>query len=81
MVIQFYGPRVLPGRRILYYPGNRTTNERPEWLLVHRLDEAPPPDSRLYDDRGNEFQLEKTFPHAPLSGWDWYVFRNLKSGQ
>jgi hypothetical protein len=78
MLIQYYASRNAPGRRVIYLTGNRTTPDNPEWLLVHRLDGLPAPDSRLYDDRGNVFALEKKFPHAPLSGWDWFVFRNVR---
>lgn len=80
MLIDHYAARSAPGRRVVYFPGNRTTNERPQWLLVHRLDGLTNPDTTLFDDRGNEFKFEKRFLHAPLSGWDWFVFRNLRHG-
>jgi hypothetical protein len=78
MLIDYYAARSAPGRRVIYVLGNRTSEVRPQWLLVHRLDGLPPPDATLYDDRGNTFKLEKKFPHAPLSGWDWFVFRNAR---
>ena len=76
MLIAYYVQRTIPGRRLLYFPGNGSAQGRPQWLLVHRLDGVPKPTSPLYDDRGNAYQFEKAFLHAPLAGWDWFVYRN-----
>jgi hypothetical protein len=81
MLIDHYAARNAGGRRVIYFPGNRTHHTRPEWLLVHRLDGLSVPDTTLFDDRGNEFKFEKRFLHAPLSGWDWFVYRNVRLGR
>ena len=39
-------------------------------LRVQRLD-------ALHDAEGHNYQLARVFPHAPLSGFEWYVYRNL----
>lgn len=81
MLIAFYAPRAVPGRPLRYITGNGSPNSRPQWLFVHRLDGDARPDTPLYDDRGNTYQLEKVFLHAPLSGWDWFVYRNIVTKQ
>jgi hypothetical protein len=77
MLIEYFAPAAAPGRTIRYISAHQRAAQ-PQWLLVHRLDRAPAPDTPLYDDRGNVYQLARRFTHAPFSGWDWYVFRNVR---
>ena len=36
-----------------------------------------PPGLRLKDEAGNEYELVKAFPTAPLSGLHWFVYHKL----
>ncbi|MBX3748818.1 MAG: hypothetical protein KF897_01865 [Opitutaceae bacterium] len=65
------------GRRVRYVPEDRVPRAGVEWFLVHRLDGGPPPAEVVTDRWGHAYQLAKVFPHAPLSGWDWAVYRRL----
>jgi hypothetical protein len=75
-VIAHYGPAAAgPGRSIRYLPSGRWRPPGPAWLFVERIDHEPPAPDHLYA-AGVYYQLERVFPHAPLSGWDWYLYRN-----
>ncbi len=64
-----------PGRSIRYLPSGRWRAPGPQWLFVERIDHEPSAPDHLYA-AGVYYQLERVFPHAPLSGWDWYLYRN-----
>jgi hypothetical protein len=77
MVIGYYAPEVTPdGRAVRYFPAGNWPRPGPDWIFVERLDREPRPPERVYDAFGTLYRLERTFPHAPLSGWTWYLYRN-----
>jgi hypothetical protein len=79
MLIDYYGPGETPPGRTLFYVGaGRWRRPGPDWIFTERLDHEPPPPGRLYDAFGTAYQLERSFPHAPLSGWTWYLYRNTE---
>ena len=78
MLINYYAPREFPERPVRYLARNQQSKERPQWLLVHRFELMAAFDRQLFDDRGNDYILEAVFRHAPLSGWDWAVYRNQR---
>ena len=78
LLILHHGPLAIHSRALEYIPRNELPAEGAQWVLVHRLDHADIPPVELLDDRGNPYRLEKIFLHAPLSGWDWYVYRSLR---
>jgi len=77
LLIDRYGKAAAgPGRSIRYLPSRRWRAPGPEWIFVERLDNEPDAPGHLYDSHGTYYQLERVFPHAPLSGWTWFVYRN-----
>jgi hypothetical protein len=77
-VIGYYAKAVGPGHTLQYYPADQLPPEGPQWIFLHRLDGGPPPPAPdLNVGAGWHFRLDGVFPHGPLSGWTWYVFRNL----
>jgi hypothetical protein len=76
MVIEYYAASV-PGKTIEFYPATAPPPTGAEWLFFHRLDNDSPPADRVSDRAGHRYLLEHVFPHAALSGWDWYVFRRV----
>jgi hypothetical protein len=77
MVIGYDAPAVAPaGRSLRYVPAGRWQSPGPDWIFTERLDHEPAPPERVYDAFGTLYQRERTFPHAPLSGWTWYLYRN-----
>jgi len=76
-VIEYYSQAVGINRKLQYYASDLLTAVSPQWLFLHRLDGGafPPPDIHV---AGENYRLERVFHHAVLSGWDWYVYRNLK---
>jgi hypothetical protein len=77
-VMDYYAQAVGRDHTLRYYAGNQLPPEGPQWIFVHRLDNSTPPPGAALDigDRWH-YRLERVFPHAPLSGWEWYVYRNL----
>jgi hypothetical protein len=78
LLIYHHGPPAVHPRSLEYIPRHELPAEGAQWLFVHRLDHTDVPPSDLLDDRGNPYRLEKIFRHAPLSGWDWYVYRSRR---
>jgi len=77
-VMEYYKSVVGPGHQLQYYPTNQLPPDGPQWIFLHRLDESVPvPPDALQDAAGRNYRLVRVFPHAPLSGWEWYIYRNL----
>lgn len=77
-VMDYYKSAVGPQHQLQYFPSNQPPPEGVQWVFLHRLDDtAPVPPDTLHDTGGRNYQLSRVFPHAPLSGWEWYVYRNL----
>lgn len=78
IVMEYYKAAVGPDHQLQYFPGGRPVPGGVQWVFFHRLDESTPvPPETLHDPEGHNYQLVRVFPHAPLSGWEWYVYRNL----
>jgi hypothetical protein len=76
MVISHYAAAAGPDRSLRYLPLRHWPTFGPQWLFVERLDHEPPAPPHLSGPAGTDFRLERVFPHAALSGWDWFVYRN-----
>src|SRR5574342_1386507 len=77
MVIQYYAKAAGPGHSLQYYRRKQLPAEGPQWMFLHRLDGEDAPTDDLSGEGRVRYRLDRTFPHAPLSGWTWYVYRNL----
>ena len=77
-VVHYFAPLALPGRTVHYVTASAALVEHPPWLLVHRFDGEPAPAAEVRGAQGDTYALAARFGHAPLSGWDWYVFRNTQ---
>ena len=76
-VLDYYQAAVGPSHQLHYFPTNQPPLEGPQWVFLHRLDaHTPVPPESLHDPAGHNYTLVRIFPHAPLSGWEWYVYRN-----
>ena len=77
-VMDYYQSAVGPRHHLQYFPNNQPPPEGVQWVFLHRLDDSTPvPPDALHDPQGRNYQLVRVFPHAPLSGWEWYVYRNV----
>lgn len=66
------------GHTFNYYPSDQTPPWGVQWVLLHRLDGEAPPPEQIADLKGNRYVLERRYSHAVLSGWDWFVYRNVQ---
>lgn len=77
-VMDYYKAAVGPTHQLQYFPANRPPPGGLQWIFLHRLDDSTPvPPDALHDAEGRNYQLARVFPHAPLSGWEWYVYRSV----
>jgi len=76
-VIAYYAKAVGPAHYLQYYSTTNLPPGGPQWVVLHRLDGEPPPNADLLAADGGHYRQEGVYPHAPLSGWTWYLFRNL----
>jgi hypothetical protein len=78
-LIAYYGRAAGPARSVRYYNHDQWSPAGPQWLIFHRPDGKPPPAGGQADCtlNGHHFRLDRVFPHAALSGWDWFVYRNV----
>jgi hypothetical protein len=74
-LIGYHAAAIGLGRKIRYHPADRVPRAGTQWLIIHRLDGGEVPPESVGDQRGNRYELVKVFPHAPLSGWDWYLYQ------
>ncbi len=78
MMIQYYAPAAGAGRILHYYVNYDLPPRGPQWVILSEPDHKNSnPDAIIHDNAGHAYQLARVFPHAVLSGWDWYVFRNM----
>ncbi|MCF7759497.1 MAG: hypothetical protein K9M98_03245 [Cephaloticoccus sp.] len=76
-LVDYYRNVVGPRHRVIYVSADKILPGGVQWLLLHRLDGQPAPAASVTDVLGNRYVQEGVYPHAPLSGWDWYVYRNV----
>ena len=80
-MMDYYRAAAGPEHVLQYIPGNQLPPEGVQWIFLHRLDEttpAPPPELEIAGRW--RYRLERTFPHAPLSGWEWYAYGITEPG-
>lgn len=76
-VLSYYARALGADRAFNYYPAGRADLNGPQWLFLHRVDGKPPPNVTQPAPLGPQYQFEHLFHHAALSGWDWYLYRNV----
>jgi hypothetical protein len=77
-VLQFHAREAMGNKMARYYRKGYWPPGGPEWVICHKesYEEPTPPAPQLTDDAGNNYELAKTFPTAPLSGLHWFVYHN-----
>jgi hypothetical protein len=74
LVIAYYSAAVV-GKSWRYVPDRDWPSAGVDWYFRERFDRGPRPPATLHDRAGHDYHLEQVFPHAALSGWDWYLYR------
>jgi hypothetical protein len=74
-VLAFHARRVPGGSGLRYVPAGDPRGPVPDWVLLHDFDaEAVPPEG-LEGPGGRRYRLDARFRSAPLSGWNWTLYR------
>lgn len=76
LLIDYYRAAAGEGHEFVYYSVEQAPPWGVQWVLFHRFEGDEPPPAVIADARGNQYVREYHYPHAALSGWDWYVYRN-----
>ena len=81
LIIEFYASNAMGKKRAEYYKRESWPQSGPEWFVSHKesFEDPVPPASMgtgFTDFAGNQYELLKTFPTAPLSGFHWFVYHN-----
>jgi hypothetical protein len=78
VVLEFYTPEAMANKSVVYYPINSWPREGPEWVIFDKESLEDPVTSltQFADAAGNQYELVKVFPTAPLSGLHWFVYHN-----
>lgn len=74
VLVDYYRGVTAP-KTLTYHPNDQPPPWGVEWLLLHRLDGQPPPPALIADGRGIRYARQQVYPHAALSGWDWFIYR------
>jgi uncharacterized membrane protein len=77
-MIGYYSSVAGPGKSIEYIRSGELPMTGTQWLILHHLAEEGPMARSQFDAWQNRYELDGIFPHAALSGWDWYVYRNVE---
>lgn len=75
-VLAFYSQYLPATKRLVYFPRDQWPAAGPDWLLLHFLDREVEPQLELGDVVGHHYRLERFYPYAGLSGWNWALYRN-----
>jgi hypothetical protein len=74
--LSFHGPRVLRQRASRYCEQGSWPPEGPEWVICHSYEDPTPPLPQIKDNKGNEYELVKSFETTSLSGLKWFIYHN-----
>jgi len=76
LIYAYYGPKLnLYGERLRYVEQRALPPAGTDFLILHDFEGDDPFPNTVSDRYGNRFQLERTFRHQSLSGWNWWVYR------
>lgn len=73
-VLAHYARKVLPGREVLYRNAPSGPPAGADGFVAHSLAALASAPAAIRDERGEPFELLRTFRHAPLSGVTWFVY-------
>lgn len=79
MVLQYYFLRTGVADRLVYVETGHYPPEGPEWFVTHDFSQDFSPPEFIRIKPAHEFQLEKTFPYAGLSGFHWALYRRVRT--
>ncbi len=80
IVFDFYSSRLWPDQAPLSYVDQHNVSPHgTDWLIRHNFDGDPPFPNVITDVIGVPYRLEQTFRHQSLTGWNWWVYRRIKT--
>lgn len=76
-ILKFYARYRPENAKIIYISEQTWRSEGTDWLILHSqwMDRKVPPSYRPNDR--HIYRLEKIFPYAGVSGWNWYLYRRV----
>ena len=80
LILAFYSAYVPPGRRLYYVPRKSGSQPPAEWFIAHSPAEGFLARDEFRDPNGNHYVLERVFPFAGLSGFQWALYHHTREG-
>lgn len=77
LVLNYYARRLKTDQKILYHDQVDWPAEGPLWYVAHSQESHPQPPEKFTDWNNNQYVLVKTYPYSGLSGWHWFLYRNI----
>jgi hypothetical protein len=75
-VLDYYGHFLPPGKRLVYVDERRLVAQGSEWLIRHDIRRGHQP-APLMEIAGRVYELRAKYPFNSLSGWNFYVYRQV----
>lgn len=77
-VLRFYLKYMMQEKATQYYGQGMWPVDGLDWVICHQdsFEQPKPPGPQLTDGFGNNYELVRIFPTAPLSGVHWFVYHN-----
>jgi hypothetical protein len=78
-MLGFYWREMMGNKPASYYDHDHWPAAGPKWVVFHKdsFFKPTPPGKNFYDKFGNWYELVRTFPTAPLSGVNLFLYRKL----
>jgi hypothetical protein len=74
-IVRFYSPMLTGGKLVDYVRAEQIAEQAPEWVLLHRWGDQPPPGETLTFDFEHVYALRASYPASPLGGWKCLVYQ------
>ena len=75
ILLEFYSRFLAEGKTLRYIDQPFWTNEPPEWIIMHSLDETVTPDPWISTADGRRYDLIRSERFSGNSGMSWFLYR------
>ncbi|MEY2428477.1 MAG: hypothetical protein QOJ40_1362, partial [Verrucomicrobiota bacterium] len=77
-MLRYYARYLPANRRLIYYDHTHWPPAGPDWVITHYTETDHKPEQFIHTHAGSDYQLTRAFLYSGLSGWNWYLYRNVK---
>jgi len=74
ILVTYYARFVPPSKQVVYVPHDYRDKAKPEWVILHSLDETAVAFPDLEVGQIGKYILFNSYPYCGSSGWSWFVY-------